>query len=216
MGGSTGTAPVVVGVLDAKWRVQRVSADVAGLLGYEPAECTGTDVFEAVHPDDSATLMVRLGQAMESQRAERLRLRLWHKRDGWSPTSILLSPLAPEDPFPLGFVATSAELAPERDLEDRVAVLELRLHNIAAEVQAAGIYSESVVRGVSARARELSARQHEILSRLAAGQRVATIARDLGVSASTVRNHLSQIFRKLGVRSQAELLEALRGSGNTR
>jgi DNA-binding NarL/FixJ family response regulator len=41
------------------------------------------------------------------------------------------------------------------------------------------------------------------------GYRVSTIARELGLAASTVRNHLSAIFQKLGVGSQGELVERL-------
>jgi DNA-binding NarL/FixJ family response regulator len=50
------------------------------------------------------------------------------------------------------------------------------------------------------------------MERLVRGERVPTIARALYVSQSTVRNHLSVIFRKLGVHSQEELLRALHGS----
>lgn len=216
VGGGGDTAPVVVGLLDAKWRVQSVSTEVVGLLGYEPAECTGVYAFKAVHPEDSPTLMVRLRRATKSQRAERFGLRLWHKKDGWSAIRVTLAPLAPRDPFPLGFVVTSAQPASEDDLESRVAALELRLHHIAAEVKGAriGPGDASVPRGIPTSSRELSTRQQEILRRLASGQRVTTISKELGVSASTVRNHLSQIFRKLGVRSQAELLESLLGNRN--
>ena len=55
-----------------------------------------------------------------------------------------------------------------------------------------------------------SERQLEIIERLVRGERVPTIARGLYLSQSTVRNHLSAIFRKLGVHSQEELLAALR------
>jgi DNA-binding NarL/FixJ family response regulator len=41
------------------------------------------------------------------------------------------------------------------------------------------------------------------------GYRVSTIARQLGLAASTVRNHLSAIFHKLGVANQSQLVEAL-------
>ena len=49
----------------------------------------------------------------------------------------------------------------------------------------------------------------EVLRRLTRGERVAGIARDLFVSQSTVRNHLSAIYRRLGVHSQSELLARL-------
>ncbi len=46
------------------------------------------------------------------------------------------------------------------------------------------------------------------------GYRVSSIARFLGISSNTVRNHLKAIFRKLRVQSQAELIELLRGEGD--
>jgi DNA-binding NarL/FixJ family response regulator len=52
----------------------------------------------------------------------------------------------------------------------------------------------------------LSQREREILRAVSAGQRVASIARLLGISPHTVRNHLKAIFRKVGVHSQLELL----------
>lgn len=54
---------------------------------------------------------------------------------------------------------------------------------------------------------ELSEREREIAVALLEGYRVATIARRLFLSPSTVRDHLSSIFRKVGVSSQAELVE---------
>jgi DNA-binding NarL/FixJ family response regulator len=56
----------------------------------------------------------------------------------------------------------------------------------------------------------LSPRQADILTRLLRGERVATIAAELYVSPTTVRNHLTAIFRKFGVHSQTELIELLR------
>jgi len=56
---------------------------------------------------------------------------------------------------------------------------------------------------------ELSPREVEIVNRMLRGERVATIARALCLSASTVRNHLSSVYRKLGIHSQTELIEVL-------
>jgi DNA-binding NarL/FixJ family response regulator len=63
---------------------------------------------------------------------------------------------------------------------------------------------------------ELSPRELDVLTRLLAGRRVPAIARVLFISQSTVRNHLSSVFRKLGVESQQELIDLLRQkSGHT-
>ena len=59
---------------------------------------------------------------------------------------------------------------------------------------------------------ELTDRQREILVRLARGDRVATISRGMHLATSTVRNYLTTLYRKIGVHSQAELIEHLHAS----
>lgn len=56
----------------------------------------------------------------------------------------------------------------------------------------------------------LTPRQLEIVDLLAQGGRVSTIAEDLGLTESAVRGHLRRIFSRLQVRSQAQLIRALR------
>jgi DNA-binding CsgD family transcriptional regulator len=58
--------------------------------------------------------------------------------------------------------------------------------------------------------RQLSPREREILDLLLDGLRVGPIGRRLVISPHTVRNHIKAIFRKLGVHSQADLLDRLR------
>jgi DNA-binding NarL/FixJ family response regulator len=58
--------------------------------------------------------------------------------------------------------------------------------------------------------RQLSSRELEIVTRLMAGDRVPSIARQLFLSEGTIRNHLSAVFGKLGVGSQQELIDLLR------
>jgi PAS domain S-box-containing protein len=96
----------------------------------------------------------------------------------------------------------------------RAAALEHHLQRIALEVQAAGVMHalERIPGAIRVPAlSELSARQWEVVARLARGERVSMIASAMFVSQSTVRNHLSVIFSKVGVHSQQELLELLRG-----
>lgn len=56
----------------------------------------------------------------------------------------------------------------------------------------------------------LSPREREVLHDLTEGYRVVTIAARLHISPHTVRRHLKNIFLKLEVNSQAELIEKLR------
>jgi diguanylate cyclase (GGDEF)-like protein len=57
---------------------------------------------------------------------------------------------------------------------------------------------------------QFSSRQIEVLRRLLNGERVPAIARALFLSQSTVRNHLSAIYQRVGVHSQEELLSLFR------
>jgi len=62
---------------------------------------------------------------------------------------------------------------------------------------------------VDARSR-LSRRESEIARQLIDGGNAKAISRRLAISSGTVRNHIKQIYRKLGVHSQVELLAAIR------
>ena len=61
----------------------------------------------------------------------------------------------------------------------------------------------------------LSKRERETLALLAAGMSNADIAGQLGISEKTVRNHLSNIFDKLGVWSRAQAIVFARDHGFT-
>jgi pimeloyl-ACP methyl ester carboxylesterase/DNA-binding CsgD family transcriptional regulator len=60
---------------------------------------------------------------------------------------------------------------------------------------------------------ELTARERDILHRLAEGLSNDEIAAALAISAKTVRNHVSTIFAKLGVGSRARAIVAARNAG---
>lgn len=100
-----------------------------------------------------------------------------------------------------------------RAYEARVAELERRLRRIAAEIRGleplAGSCGPVDLSGMPG-APGLSQREFEIVDRLLQGQRVPGIAREMYLSPSTVRNHLSAVFAKVGVHSQAELIAAMR------
>ncbi len=100
--------------------------------------------------------------------------------------------------------------APGRDL----AQAQRALSDIARALEAAGIVApERTLPAPKIRSVPgldgLSRREREVLDQLLLHRRPPQIARALAISPHTVRNHLKAIFAKLGVHSQAELLELL-------
>ena len=55
----------------------------------------------------------------------------------------------------------------------------------------------------------LSARETEVLERLAAGRNAEYVSRTLGVAVSTAKSHIAHIYRKTGYNSQQRLMDAL-------
>jgi DNA-binding NarL/FixJ family response regulator len=74
---------------------------------------------------------------------------------------------------------------------------------------------ESRRRLVTARGHEaeLTRREWDVLTLLADGAATGEIAASLGVSAVTVRRHISGVLGKLGVSSRAEAIDVLRSAG---
>lgn len=57
----------------------------------------------------------------------------------------------------------------------------------------------------------LSPREQEITRALAAGKTLKSVARQYGIATSTVANHASRIYRKLGIYRREELFDLVRG-----
>ncbi len=95
--------------------------------------------------------------------------------------------------------------------EKRIRQLEAALLRISNEAAAAGITVGQPSLVDLEGFRRLTKRETEVLQMLRSGRRVANVAKAMNLAPNTVRNHLKGIFLKLGVRSQAELIEALHG-----
>jgi DNA-binding CsgD family transcriptional regulator len=104
------------------------------------------------------------------------------------------------------------------DSNQRLAELETRFRRIAEEIDAAGLFDARPAAAFDAfpGLDDLTGRQREILTRLLRGDRVPTISRGMHLAASTVRNHLTTIYRKVGVHSQADLIERLHSQAYAR
>jgi DNA-binding CsgD family transcriptional regulator len=204
---------MVMGTLDPRWRVRRISVEVTDVLGFAQEDCVGVPVLDAVHPMDAPTLLSHMTSLALDATAGSLHLRVRRKQKGWQPSRVVVCSLMASKYTPFAFALSPlAEVPPPATEADRVRDLEGRLRRIATEVRAAGITPLSVASRVPGDLdvlSELSPRQHEVLQRLVSGQRTPVIARDLFLSQNTVRNHLSAIFRRFGVHSQSQLLERL-------
>lgn len=89
------------------------------------------------------------------------------------------------------------------------------LRQIAAIVNGTGV--NAIAAETKAPQRLLSSlrpREQEVVRLLFEHYRVPAIAAQLGISAETVRNHLKNVYRRVGAHSQQELLERFR-SGST-
>ncbi len=91
-----------------------------------------------------------------------------------------------------------------RTAVDRITATLLELGMVRAQSAVARMPDETELEG-------LSPREWEVLRGLLSHKRVPTIAAQMHISQSTVRNHLKSIYAKLDVHSQQELLERFVG-----
>ncbi len=198
---------LVLGVLDPVLRIERISGDVAAVLRRDADDLIGTPLHELVHPGDVPFLLVRRRACPHRGPGIAAAVHMRRGEEEWAQVRLVLNRFQGPDAR-LGF-AFSPPPDDDADPTAKVARLEQHLWRIAGELEAAGVVSgfarcpEAVEFGGSD---GLTTRQWEILSRLMQGERVPGIARDLFLSQSTVRNHLTALFRRFDVHSQEELL----------
>jgi PAS domain S-box-containing protein len=192
--------------LDERWRIAHISANADAVLGLPPAAWLARSILDVTHMDDLAALLLGFARATTDSSAE-VQIRM--RQDGdWQPIHAVITLLAGDGTLPFSVVAAPATDTESPDTRS-ASQLAGHLRRLAAQIEATGILAplidNAAALGIPATA-ELSPRQWEIASRLVQGERVATIAAEMFVSQSTVRNHLSAIFQKFGVHSQLELL----------
>jgi len=196
----------VFGVLDHDWRFCEVAVNSASVLGWPPDGPIRSRLQDIVSPEDAPGVLASLGRSSLDHEPAILQVRVRGVGGEWLAARLTVTPLC-RHPAPRFAVGLCLLAAPDgTGAEERVAHLEGHLLRIAAEVRAAGIPAGEPPAELDG----LTDRQREILKRLSGGQRVGTIARELFISPTTVRNHLSAIYKRFGVGSQADLLEKLR------
>jgi DNA-binding CsgD family transcriptional regulator len=201
---------MALGITDDSWLITSISSEITELLGAAPNEVAGHHLLDLV-PEDDAEKLREADQFVNAQSSVAKTIRIRGANGGYRRLCCVLTALTTAG-------GRCFILLPEADPASigdglRVAQLEGHLRRIGAEVEASGVLQNVGTLPEASRVErigELSTRQWEVLARLLRGERVATIARVMFISQSTVRNHLSAIFERFGVHSQAELLALLR------
>jgi DNA-binding CsgD family transcriptional regulator len=190
---------------------------VAPGLGLAPRRISSTAPQIELHGEDAIRIEKVARQVLEDDVCVSTVARVRDAPGRWRAVRVTLERTVDVVPSP-----EDTRLSPKRThaqfAQQRVVELEHYLRRIAQEVEAAGFTEATAIPDASSvpGLEDLSVRQREVVVRLFRGERVATIARDMFLSQSTVRNHLASIYRKLGVRSQSELLEALHSATERR
>jgi DNA-binding CsgD family transcriptional regulator len=187
-------------VTDHEWTIELVSSDIERILGRGPEDFKGSSLLGLFQVTDVQNFLSAVARVAADESKATLRM---HVRDGdanWLDVWCMVVAMCQHSPPRLGLaIAAISEFGLEltSELHRQLAVLggdvldgmdQLRSHMPSGN---------------------FSTRQWEILTRFIRGERVEEIAADLYLSPSTVRNHLSAIYKKFGVHSQTELLAKL-------
>lgn len=206
-------ATIAVGTLDESRRISSVSADISKILGGKPADWLGMPLIRLVTSSQAQTVLDIISRpTIPATALSDLHL---VDRDGASVIgSLLVAHAVGSSDVCAFFSVIRNEPADDTGSQSRVADLERRLQRIGTEVRAARVLEVMPRHSVAdiqnhPQVVELSTRQWEVLGRVARGESIAAVAEELFVSPSTVRNHLTAIYRKFGVHSMPALLAGL-------
>jgi DNA-binding CsgD family transcriptional regulator len=203
---------VVLGTVCDRWKIDRITTDVTELLGFKAADLLGRPALDAVHPEDIPSLVLLVAHTGNSPGGCG-RIRIRNSDGGWVMCRVVVRTLAGPAAGAFAFALSPVSTVSSAGDGPRVRELEDHLRRIAREIAAAGVAAWSTAMPTSIDVPELSrltSREYEIVVRLASGDRVPAIARGLFLSESTVRNHLTSVYRKFGVHSQTDLMTRLR------
>ena len=209
------TENLMIGTTDAQWRVDRITGADDPVLAYRPQQVLGRSAFDAIHPEDVGHVLLLAAHSTVCKGGAFGRVRIAARDGGWAARRVSLQPLTGEGSNGFAFtICREASDPPDADPGmDAAEGLTPVLKATDVHRKTFGLAAWMAAFPTALRAPELStltAREYEIVLRLAFGDRVRTIAEDLHLSQSTVRNHLTTVFRKFNVSSQNELLTRLR------
>lgn len=210
--------PTVVGTTDAGMRIDRVSNDTATLFGVPRSTILGCPLIDLVVEHDQADLIAAVTAAATHNRAVTLYVHAAAAgtgeaagdADAGRACQLVILPMEPPASCAFVFLRVHDAEGALPTNGPRLSGLLLRLRRgsqVAGLARHLSSLNDRDVAGLG----ELTTREWEIVAHLLDGDRVPAIAAELFLSQSTVRSHLALVFGKLGVSSQQELLDVLRG-----
>jgi DNA-binding NarL/FixJ family response regulator len=200
----------VIGSTDAHLMIDRVSSDVETQFGKVSTRVVGRSLLELVEAPDVPALLSAAAFCATDGTGASLTAAV---RLGPSPRvecSIVLLPMLPAPSLAFALLRAGDGGA---DAGSSTASLARILQRFGAGVRAASTSRRASLAPTVPGLERLSSRELEVVTRLVQGDRVPTIARALFLSQSTVRNHLSAAFAKLGVADQQQLVHLFREGG---
>lgn len=197
---------------------------VEDAFGYRRSEFVGLSFRELFTPED-VEAGVPDDEISRAAADEVTSCNRWHvRKDGtrfWA--SGVTTALAGADGEPSGFVKVVRDRTSEKEAEELRRRSEEELMRATQDVmQDASWFSRSIVERLAqlrsgsvdpTRIAYLTRRERQVLERLARGSSNADIAEDLGIAAQTVRNYITAVYEKIGVKSRVEAVVWARERG---
>ncbi len=171
-------------ILGPKLEVLYQNRATAELLGYELGDLGGEDVLGLIHPEDMRKTAHRLSRVSQIPgSSDRAHLRVRHKDGTWHAIDVWATNL----------------------LRNRaVNGLVIYFRDISGRSGTEGVWAGQTAAILTAKEYHLTQTELKILALLVDGHSNARVAEELVISPSTVRFHVTNIIRKLGVSNRTE------------
>ncbi|MDT4937406.1 MAG: hypothetical protein QOG80_1077 [Pseudonocardiales bacterium] len=208
-------SPSVLGIAGPELTITAISSEAEEMFGATVHVLLGRPLLELFADADRNHCLAAWRNASEKRAGVSVAVGVATRDTSRQPAEceILFLPLEPAPTCAFVLVPASDVRVPGLNRErtsTELAPLLLRLARGAeTALLAKGVFnglSELDLPGVDL----LTTREREIVGKLVAGDRVPAIADHLYLAQSTIRNHLTSVFGKLGLTSQQELVTRIR------
>jgi PAS domain S-box-containing protein len=171
-------------IMGPKLEVLYQNRATARILGYKHGDLVGEDVLGLIHPDDMRKTAHRLSRVSQiAGDSDRAHLRVKHKDGTWRAIDVWANNLL-QNPFVNG--------------------IAIYFRDISGSSGTEGAWAEQTAAMLTAKEYHLTQSELRILALLVDGHSNAKMAEQLVISPSTVRFHVTNIIRKLGVANRTE------------